>query len=175
IISVFCIILALVGIGIIGIPVAGLLLMALGGVLIVVEAKTDVGFAGAAGIGGIICFVLGAIFFLPPGQWLIPAQAMWVFWGISVGFALMFAILFSFAIMKAAEARRLKSELEAERVVGKPGVAETNLDPEGRVRALGESWSAIAEEPPIKAGESVVVVRLEGIRLVVRLAQEVDN
>jgi membrane-bound ClpP family serine protease len=87
----------------------------------------------------------------------------------------MFAILFTYAIMKAAEARRLKSELEAERVVGKPEIAETNLDPDGRVRALGETWSASAERPPIKAGESVIVVRLDGIRLIVRLAKATDE
>jgi len=142
--------------------------MFIGIVLIIVEAKTDIGFAGAAGIGGTICFALGGIFFLPPSQWLIPSQTMWVFQAIAVIVALCFAGLFGYAIMKAAEARRLTSEFEPELVIGKPGVAETLLNPEGTVRALGEVWTAIAEDPPIKSGEPVEIVRLDGIRLIVR-------
>ena len=168
IISGVCIVLALVGMGIIGISVGGILLMIIGGALLVVEAKTDIGFAGAAGAGGVFCFVLGGIFFLPPSQWLIPTQAMWIFQGVTAGVALIFASLFGYAIVKAAEARKLTSEFAPERIVGAPGVAETLLDPEGRVRALGETWTATAMDPPIKPGEPVEVVRLEGIRLIVR-------
>ena len=168
IISGVCIVLALVGMGIIGISVGGILLMIIGGALLIVEAKTDIGFAGAAGAGGVACFVLGGIFFLPPSQWLIPTQAMWLFQGVAAGVALIFASLFGYAIVKAAEARKLTSEFAPEHIIGAPGVAETLLDPEGRVRALGETWTAKALDPPIKPGEPIEVVRLEGIRLIVR-------
>ena len=80
----------------------------------------------------------------------------------------MFAGLFTYAIMKAAQARRLASEFEPDKLIGAPGRAETSLDPDGRVRALGESWSATAEDPPIKEGEAIRIVRLDGIRLVVK-------
>jgi membrane-bound serine protease (ClpP class) len=171
IISFVCIILALVGMGFIGFSIAGVLLMVLGFGLILIEAKTDIGFAGAAGIGGAACFALGGVFFLPPSQWLIPTQAMVVFQVFTTGIALLFAALFSYGILKAAEARKLTSEFAEEKIIGKKGIAITLLDPEGRVRALGEEWSAIAEDPPIKSGESIEIVRLDGIRLVVKLVR----
>ncbi len=171
ILSFVCIILALVGMGFIGFSIAGILLMVLGFGLILIEAKTDIGFAGAAGIGGVACFALGGVFFLPPNQWLIPTQAMVVFQAFAAGIALLFAALFSYGIIKAAEARKLTSEFAEEKIIGKKGIAITLLDPEGRVRALGEEWSAIAENPPIKSGESIEIVRLDGIRLVVKLTR----
>lgn len=174
-ISVACIVLALVGLGIIGISAAGIVLMLLGIGLIVIEAKTDIGFAGLAGISGIACFVLGGIFFLPPSQWLIPTEIMWVFQGISAGIALIFSAIFGFAVIKAAEARRLTSDFDHKKIPGTLGIAQTNLDPEGMVRAFGESWMATTEKGVIKAGESVEVVRLEGIRLIVKRAEPPDE
>jgi membrane-bound serine protease (ClpP class) len=168
ILSGVCIILALVGMGIIGISIGGVLLFVLGIALLIIEAKTDIGFAGAAGISGAVCFALGGVFFLPPTQWLIPQPTMWVFQGIAVSIAAMFAGLFGYALMKAAQARRLTSEFAPERLVGQEGIAETALDPDGRVRALGESWTATAVDPPIKNEEPVEIVRLDGIRLIVR-------
>ena len=175
VISLICIVLALVGLGIIGISIAGIVLMVLGMVLLIIEAKTDVGFAGLAGIIGIACFVLGGIFFLPPSQWLVPSQIMWLFQGIAAATALIFSALFGYAIYKAAQARRLTSDFDPKKIAGTQGIAETNLDPEGRVRALGESWMAEAEKGVIKAGESIEVVRLEGIRLIVKKTEPPDE
>ncbi len=168
VVSVICILLALVGLGIIGVSVAGMVMMILGLVLIIVEAKTDIGFAGLAGIVGVACFVLGGIFYLPPNQWLIPSQLMWVFQGSSAVVALVFAGLFGYAIYKAAQARGLPSDFDPKEMPGTIGLAITNLDPEGQIRAFGENWTAIAEDGVIKAGESVEVIKLDGIRLIVK-------
>jgi membrane-bound serine protease (ClpP class) len=175
IVSAICILLALVGLGIIGISVAGIVMMVLGLVLVIIEAKTDIGFAGLAGIIGVACFVLGGIFFLPPSQWLIPAQLMWIFQGISAAIALVFAGLFGYAIYKAAQARGLPSDFDPKKMPGTIGIAVTNLDPEGQIRAFGENWMAVAEKGVIKAGESVEVVRLDGIRLIVKRADTPDE
>ncbi len=175
VISLVCIILALVGLGIIGISIAGLVLMVLGLVLLVIEAKADIAFAGFVGLIGIACFVLGGIFFLPPTQWLIPSYVMWIFQGGSAAVALIFSSLFGYAVIKAAEARRLTSDFDPKKMPGTKGIAETNLDPEGRVRALGETWMAETEKGVIKAGESIEIVRLEGIRLIVKKSQAPDE
>jgi membrane-bound serine protease (ClpP class) len=175
VISLICIILALVGLGIIGISLAGIVLMFLGLVMLIIEAKTDVGFSGLAGIAGIACFVLGGIFFLPPSQWLIPTELMWLFQGVAAATALIFSALFGYAVYKAAEARRLTSDFDPKTFAGTHGIAETNLDPEGRVRALGESWMAETEKGVIKAGESIEVVRLDGIRLIVKRIEPPDE
>jgi membrane-bound serine protease (ClpP class) len=175
VISLICIVLALVGLGIIGISIAGIVLMILGLILLIIEAKTDVGFAGLAGFIGITCFVLGGIFFLPPNQWLIPTQLMWLFQGAAAVTALLFSALFGYAVYKAAEARKLTSDFDPKKIPGSKGKAETNLDPVGRVRALGESWMAVAEKGVIKAGEAIEVVRLDGIRLIVKRTEPPDE
>lgn len=175
IVSAVCILLALVGLGIIGVSIAGMVMMIVGLVLIIIEAKTDIGFAGLAGMIGVACFTLGGIFFLPPNQWLIPSQVMWVFQGISAAVALIFAGLFGYAIYKAAQARGLPSDFDPKEMPGTIGLAVTNLDPEGQIRAFGENWTAIAENGVIKAGESVEVVKLDGIRLIVKHADSPDD
>ena len=53
-------------------------------------------------------------------------------------------------------------------LVGQVGKATTDLDPRGTVRVASELWTAMAEEPPIAAGEAVEVVAVAGIKLVVR-------
>jgi membrane-bound serine protease (ClpP class) len=168
VLSIVCIVLGLVGLGIIGISAAGIVLMVFGVVLLIIEAKTDIAFAGLAGGIGVACFALGGIFFLPPSQWLVPIQVMWFFQGLSATIALVFSALFGYAVIKAAQARRLTSDFDPKLIPGTPGIAETLLDPEGRVRAFGESWMAIAEKGVIKAGEPIEVVRLDGIRLIVK-------
>jgi len=55
-----------------------------------------------------------------------------------------------------------------DQLVGQVGKATTDLDPRGTVRVASELWTAMAEEPPIAAGEAVEVVAVAGIKLIVR-------
>jgi len=55
-----------------------------------------------------------------------------------------------------------------QRLVGKVGVAVTDLAPEGIVRVESETWSASVEGPGVRAGEKVQVLPVEGLRLRVR-------
>lgn len=60
----------------------------------------------------------------------------------------------------------------ADRVLGAEGLVTeeiTDLPGSGRVTVHGVSWAAQAEEKePIAAGETVVVERIEGVKLIVR-------
>ncbi|MGB9593074.1 MAG: NfeD family protein, partial [Anaerolineae bacterium] len=55
-------------------------------------------------------------------------------------------------------------------LVGVEGIVQVDLNPSGIVLAGSESWSAVAEDPPIRAGERIVVTRVDGVRLIVRRA-----
>ena len=60
----------------------------------------------------------------------------------------------------------------ADRAVGSEGVVTeeiNNLHAAGRVSVLGTSWSARSEDPAqiIPAGETVLVQRIEGVKLIV--------
>jgi membrane-bound ClpP family serine protease len=54
------------------------------------------------------------------------------------------------------------------RVAGAHGVATSALTPDGTVRVLHETWSAMTTGSPIARGEAVEVVAREGLTLHVR-------
>jgi membrane-bound ClpP family serine protease len=49
-------------------------------------------------------------------------------------------------------------------LIGRTGIAKTDLAPSGTVDVDSETWSAVAEEP-IRRGEPIRVVKVEGVRL----------
>jgi membrane-bound serine protease (ClpP class) len=53
------------------------------------------------------------------------------------------------------------------------GVARTDLNPNGSVQVGGELWTAELEEgsPMLYAGDRIKVIRVEGLRLIVRQAE----
>jgi membrane-bound serine protease (ClpP class) len=69
-------------------------------------------------------------------------------------------------------AQRVPVSAGAETLIGRTGVAKTDLAPTGTVDVDAETWSAVAEEP-IRRGEPIRVVRVEGVRLrVARFASQ---
>jgi len=52
-------------------------------------------------------------------------------------------------------------------MIGKAGVAETEIAPEGWVRVFGERWRSVADQP-VAAGERVTVTSVAGLTLKVR-------
>ena len=61
---------------------------------------------------------------------------------------------------------RIRVTTGAEGLVGERGVAITACDPHGSVRIRGEIWNARAE-PPVAAGQRVVVSAVDGLTLAV--------
>jgi membrane-bound serine protease (ClpP class) len=54
-------------------------------------------------------------------------------------------------------------------MVGMVGTATTNLNPDGQIFVNGETWQAISSNgTPIKKGEKVIIVSLDGLRLTVK-------
>jgi membrane-bound serine protease (ClpP class) len=64
-----------------------------------------------------------------------------------------------------AQAQPLYSGAEA--LATESGVAESDLEPSGRVRVRGELWNALAESP-VKRGETIDVVAVKDLVLHVR-------
>jgi len=75
-------------------------------------------------------------------------------------------LAFSVLVLRAIiTANRLPPQSGAERLVGRRGVACTDLSPEGQVLVELEDWSAVAVEGDIRAGDLVQVVGIAGVRL----------
>ncbi len=69
-----------------------------------------------------------------------------------------------------AQFRRVKTGKEA--LIGARGIATTDLKPKGEVRVMGEFWEAAAKDTTITAGQAVEVVSMDGVYLVVKLAEQ---
>ncbi len=60
--------------------------------------------------------------------------------------------------------RNRRSMVGSEGMVGKTGTALTDVDPEGRVKVMGQIWKAWCPQG-IEAGEALEVIGVEGLRL----------
>jgi membrane-bound serine protease (ClpP class) len=82
--------------------------------------------------------------------------------------ALIVAVIFYFGVK--AQFNRVKTGKEA--LIGSKGIATSDLKPEGEIRVMGEFWKATAKDTPIAIGQVVEVVGMEGMLLVVKLAEQ---
>ena len=136
-------------------------LLALGILLMIGEAFTP--GAGALGIGGLLAFIVGALFLFEGGGSDIEiAVSRWLIGGSAITTAgLVFGI-----VGAAMSARRRKPTTGAEVMIGLRGRVVDWDGARGGVRVQGEIWSARAEKP-LKANDSVRVVGREGMTLIV--------
>jgi membrane-bound serine protease (ClpP class) len=119
-------------------------------VLILLEAKF--GGHGVLAVAGIICLTFGM---LPLVAAPVPEMAVnpWIAFAVSSAFA----AITVFLVQIAVKARRMKSRLGVDALVGHSAKAMEALTPEGHVLVEGEIWRAIAENP-VAAGGAVRVV-----------------
>ncbi|MDQ3949036.1 MAG: nodulation protein NfeD [Gemmatimonadota bacterium] len=159
--------LALVAFGSLPINWAGVLLLLLAAGLTIGELYAE-GF-GVFGVGALVAFVLGSLLLYEPFG--VPSPALPAVrvspWLIAVTTAGMgaFLVLLVRALMRS---RRVPVAAGPQALVGRTGVALSSLEPTGQVRIDGEVWSAVVEDEPVRAGESVEVAGVEGVTLRVR-------
>jgi len=158
------ILLALIGYGVIGINIAAIILIGIGFCLVLAEIKTGIGMLVLAGV---VCILIGAFLLFPSPNWLMRTAEIEEYRRIFVLASVLVAGVFSLIVYKVAEAQKMKAKTGVEALIGKEGVALTDLSPEGFVKIEGETWRAISQEGSIEKGERVRVVSWRGIKLVV--------
>jgi membrane-bound serine protease (ClpP class) len=135
-----------------------LLIAAIG--LLVLEAK--VGGHGALAVAGIVCLTFGMLTLVAAP---VPEMAVSPMIAISVSAA--FGVITVFLLRLAIRARRMKSRLGVDAMVGSAGTAMEPLAPEGHVLVEGEIWRAVASRPVAKGtalrvvGHEQYVLRVE--------------
>ncbi len=147
-----------------------------GGIALIVLAliffALDIKVSGfALSVGGAIALVLGSLILfspLTPPSPTLPRLNVnrWLIAGVTAGTA----ALFLFALSAGFRAQRLRVPVGVQTLVGVEGIVQVDLTPSGIVLAGSESWSAVAEDPPIRAGERVIVTGVDGVKLIVRRA-----
>ncbi|WP_109488123.1 NfeD family protein [Occallatibacter savannae] len=115
-----------------------LLLAAFG--LMLLEAKF--GGHGVLAITGVICLTFGTLTLVAA-----PIPELRIHPWVAVGVSLGFGTITVFLVRLALKARRMKSRLGADALVGSEASAMEPLSPEGHVLVEGEIWRAVASEP----------------------------
>jgi membrane-bound serine protease (ClpP class) len=118
--------------------------------LMFLEAKF--GGHGALALAGIACLTFGTLTLVSA-----PIAELRVNPWVAVGVSLGFGSITVFLVRLAMRARRLKSRLGADALVGSEASAMEPLAPEGHVMVEGEIWLAVASEP-VSAGARLRVV-----------------
>jgi membrane-bound serine protease (ClpP class) len=158
-------ILALASFAVLEVNVAGLLLIGFSVILFIADIKVP--SHGVLTAGGLASFFLGS---------LLLTENQLPFLRISLTLIVTMTVLttafFAFAVGAGIRAQTQKVQTGREGLVGAVGVARTDLAPAGTVFVQGELWSAESEGGVIPAGQRVRVVRVSGLRLVVRREEE---
>jgi len=156
---------AFVDFGFLPVQLGGVILLVVSAIFFLLELKHP--GIGLPTVGGVITLVLGGLLLFDsavPNARVSP-------WLLGVVAATL-VLFFGFVVRAVMKARHLPRAAGLEGMVGEPAVAVDDLDPEGRVRARRENWSAETVGPPIPKGSTVRVLEVRGLKLLVEPASE---
>lgn len=150
---------------------ASLVFLSIGIILMILESQFETGLLA---VGGIACVIIAIIILIQlqvPNEYSNIAYLVNVLkYTITIS-CVVLSVFFGYIAYKGYQVRKLKSELDPQSLIGKIGVAKTDIDPKGQVNVEGELWSAVCKQKPYAyQGEEVEVIGFEGLTLYVRPA-----
>lgn len=157
VVGAISLLLALFAFQILSVNYAGLALIALGVLLIVVEALVPA--FGTLGIGGIASFVLGSIMLMDSN-----VPGLRIAWQLIGSIALVAASLLLAMVLFLVKVRRRPAVTGIVQLLDEPAYALDDFEHQGMVRVRGELWQAISARA-VHAGERLRVVRISGLKL----------
>jgi len=173
VVGAICLVLAFVAFGSLPVNYGGVALIILAIIFFVLDLMVT-GFGLT--IAGVIAFTIGSLFlfspFTPPEPTMPQLSVSpWVL----IGMTAMLVLFFTTILTAGVRAHLRPSVMRLSLPVGSIGVAVSDLAPQGVIQAASEQWTAIAVEGDIRAGDEVVVVGHEGLRVKVRKQQSVSE
>ncbi|MCK5426364.1 MAG: nodulation protein NfeD [Thermodesulfovibrionia bacterium] len=145
---------------------AGLLLIILAIILFILEIT--ILSHGLLTIGGIISMILGSLMLFESPQPFFQLSLK-----VILPAVFLTALFFSLSIWLSVKAYRRKPKTGVEGLIGITGTAKTDIHNEGLVFVHGEIWRAWSDVP-IKAGEKVIVEKVEELKLKVRPKKKIQ-
>ena len=149
--------LALFAFQILSVNYAGLALIAVGVGLIIAEFFLPT--FGSLGVGGLIAFVVGSIILLDSD-----VPGLNIAWPVIAGVATAGGLMLLGLVYLATRSLRRPVVTGTQTMVGTLGEAFEDFGERGRVRYGGELWNA-RTSAPVRAGQPVRIVRVEGLLL----------
>jgi membrane-bound ClpP family serine protease len=125
-----------------------------------------------------LAFLAGVLVVI--GAWLIYLATMGIeFYGLTQQMEavlaitfLVIALIFVWLFYAGLKVQHKKVKTGKEALIGAKGIATTDLKPKGEVRVMGEFWQATAKDNEIANGQAVEVVGMDGMFLIVKLAEQ---
>jgi membrane-bound serine protease (ClpP class) len=167
VIGALCLVLAFLGLGSLPFNWAGLVLLGLAAAFVIAELHTG---SSLLGVGAVLAFVIGALLLFSVDIPRLPGEpvrqvSLWLI-GVLAGLFAVVTVVVGGAVVKT---RRLQYPKAGALLIGKTGFATSDLAPKGTVQVASELWTATADDAtPIRVGDPVSVVGLEGLMLKVR-------
>lgn len=164
-IGAVCLALAAYGIGVLPVNWFGIVFLIIAFALFILDIKAPT--HGALTLAGAGSLVVGAlVLFNSPGTPSFQRVSVPLVIGVSMVTAATFFGIVTFAL----RARKAPIRTGQQSMIGRTGIARSDLNPSGTVQAAGELWTAEAAtgEAPIPAGSRVEIVNVQGVRLYVR-------
>jgi len=156
-----CLLLALYGLQVLPVNIAGIALILFGMGLIVLDAFTPTN--GILTVGGVVGLLAGSLTLFDS-----PDRAIGLSWETITAVVGFSAALSIFVLSKGLMIQRKRPVTGAGGLVGAAGTVRNRLDPDGTVFIHGEYWVARSIDGPIELAETVRVDRVEGKTLIVR-------
>ena len=166
-VAAVCLTLAVYGLGILPVNWFGIVFVLLAFVLFILDIKTPT--HGALTVAGVASFIIGSLVLFNSAS--VPSVQR-VSVPLVVGTGIFIGMIFFVILGFALRARRspLLMGQDAAGLVGQVGIARGDLAPNGPVQLGSELWTASLEDrkAPVKKGEKVEVLAVEGLALRVR-------
>lgn len=164
IVGAISLLLGLFSLGTLPVNFTAVLLLGFGFALLLAEVWVTSG--GILALGGSVAVALGGMMLISDAAAPSLEVNRWLIVAVVLGLAL--PSIWVGRSLARLRGRRPTEGLPA--LVGLTGVARTDLAPSGTVLVHSELWQATAEDPPVAAGETVVVTGAQGLQLQVRRA-----
>ena len=163
VIGAICLLMAFFSLGMLPVNYAGVLLIVLAFGLFIAEVFTTT--FGLFTAGGVTSLVLGSLILFKGGP-LFQINP----WLIAI-ITIVIAALLAFVIHRVVWVHRRQAATGREELIGKTALVKAALEPEGTVLYKGERWTAVSEEGPVEPGETVVINKVDSLKLYVTKKQ----
>ncbi len=158
-----CLVLAFVALGNLPVNWGGVILIVLSVIVFLIDVKLNSLVLTA---GGFVMFILGGLLLFTPVTPQPPTMPnVSVSPVVLVALGGVMAAFFLFILGAVVRSRNFPVLTGKEALLNAVGIASSDLAPVGTVQLKGEAWTAVAENEPIRKGDEVKVVGVNGLRL----------
>ncbi|MGD0794853.1 MAG: nodulation protein NfeD [Dehalococcoidales bacterium] len=164
IIGGICLLLSFYSLGMLPVNYAGVLFIVLAFGLFIGELLTP-GFGLFFG-GGMVSLIIGSLILFQRAPPLFRVD-----WWLIATVTILLAGGLGFIMYRAISIHRKQPTTGREELMGKTVLVKVALNPSGTVFYRGERWSAVSESGEVRAGEEVIINRIDGLTLYVTRKQ----